>query len=508
MFEQLGREMLFTDVQEVTSENLIKIMRNVMPIHEANSTRMNFLIEYEAGKQDKIRAKKYRADIDNWCVDNIANEVTDFKTGYGWGNPITLVMRKNSDEIDKDISLAVTQLNEGFDEQNVRGKSQKLARFVEITGLGYSFIDINTEWEQEGDSYFTYNILDPRCTFIVYSGYYLDQRPMLAVTYYCDKAGNKKFTCFTRDSRYDLNSSYDMVHSETNPLGVIPITEWIRSHDRMGCFERQIDEMNNLNLLISDFTNDVDQNTQAIWHCNDVDFPTEVIVLEDGTEKEVVKKPKTNDWMQTFTTKEGKTPFVNALAVDYDYQGMLNNIVSRRALILQKCNVPSRNDNSGGSTGIAMDSATGWTQAEVEATRQDQLKDGSKMNEVKIALIAIKKNSVLPTDSPLRKLKHSDVKPKIARQKNYELSVKTTAFATMVSHGVFGLHALKMANLFDDTMQVWEDSKELIEMYQKSLFKADEQSQKEETTTTDGGLEAQIENSPLIDGMSKERPIE
>ena len=129
------------------------------------------------------------------------------------------------------------------------------------------------------------------------------------------------------------------------------------------------------------------------------------------------------------------------------------------------------------------------------------------MNEVKIALIAIKKNTNLPSDSPLRKLKHSDVKPKIARQKNYELSVKTTAFATMVSHGVFGLHALKMANLFDDTMQVWEDSKELIEMYQKSLFKVDEQSQTEESTNTDGGIEAQIGNSPLIDGMSKETPI-
>lgn len=43
----------------------------------------------------------------------------------------------------------------------------------------------------------------------------------------------------------------------------------------MGCFEQQISEMDNLNLLISDFTNDVEQNTQAVWHTNDVDFPVE-----------------------------------------------------------------------------------------------------------------------------------------------------------------------------------------------------------------------------------------
>lgn len=53
----------------------------------------------------------------------------------------------------------------------------------------------------------------------------------------------------------------------------------------MGCFERQISEMDNLNLLISDFTNDVEQNTQAVWHTNDVDFPVEqeTTVDKDGT---------------------------------------------------------------------------------------------------------------------------------------------------------------------------------------------------------------------------------
>lgn len=43
--------------------------------------------------------------------------------------------------------------------------------------------------------------------------------------------------------------------------------------------------MDNLNLLISDFTNDVEQNTQAVWHTNDVDFPVEqeTTVDKDGT---------------------------------------------------------------------------------------------------------------------------------------------------------------------------------------------------------------------------------
>lgn len=91
-----------------------------------------------------------------------------------------------------------------------------------------------------------------------------------------------------------------------NPLGVVPIVEYFRSYDRMGVWERQISEMDNLNLMISDFSNDVDQNTQAIWHTNDVDFPVVEEKNEDGTVTESVRKPKSGEWMQTYTASDGK----------------------------------------------------------------------------------------------------------------------------------------------------------------------------------------------------------
>lgn len=153
--------------------------------------------------------------------------------------------------------------------------------------------------------------------------------------------------------------------------------------------------------------------------------------------------------------------------IEYDYPGMLQNIITRRALILQKCNVPQRNDNSGGSTGIAMSDATGWSAAETAAAKQQSILDGCKMQEVKAVLTAIKKHSKLPADSPLRQLKYSDIKPNTNRQKNYELTTKVNFFATAVSHGINGLHALKAMNAFEDVNQVWEDSKELIEKYQQ-----------------------------------------
>lgn len=112
-----------------------------------------------------------------------------------------------------------------------------------------------------------------------------------------------------------------------------------------------------------------------------------------------------------------KTPIVEALAVNYDYEGMLNNIQVRRQTILQKCNVPQRNDNSGGSTGVAMSDATGWSHAEAAASKQQMIIDSCKMEEVEVVLAAINASSYVPQDDPMRKLTIADLEPNIKRQK-------------------------------------------------------------------------------------------
>lgn len=505
-----GREEIFTDVPEITQQNIAEIMRKSVAIHDKNVFAIEFLLNYEAGLQPIGRIKKYRSDIDCKCIDNVANEITDFKLSYNWGNQITLVMREKIDSNSEELSEAVAMLNKFYDSENYKSKQQQLARFIEICGVGYTFVDVNTEYE-DGESPFTVNVLNPKCTFLVRSNYYLDNRPIMAVTYYCDSHGDKFYTCFTKDARYELDSRFEHLprSGELNPLGIIPIVEWIRAYDRMGCFERQISEMDNLNLLISDFTNDVEQNTQAIWHGNDVDLPTHIVKNEDGTETEEIIKPKGNDWMFTYTSQEGKTPTVKPLAIDYDYSGMLQNITTRRALILQKCNVPSRNDNSGGSTGIAMSDATGWTQAEIEASRQDQIKDGCKIAEVKIALKALAKCSGFPINSPVRKLKHSDLRSSIKRQKTYEMTTKINAYATGISHGINYKDMLNAINLFDDPQQVAENSKETTLSYLDSVFKSRENESvggMDEKAPNSGRLDQdnsdQISNSPNIDGIT------
>lgn len=499
-----GRVELYTDIPVITFDNVVDVLKTAYAEYAQTVNRIEYLFKYEAGDQPLLRKKTYRSDIDIKCVDNLANEIVDFKTGFIWGNPITFIQSGKEEDFGEDVLKAVAEINRCYESQFIKKKTQHLARNVEVCGIGYTFVDINTDMFEDGDSYFEIESLDPRSAFVVRSSYYTDKRPMLGVIIRENKKNQRHFTCFTRDERFEIN--HEWLHEdrsgEMNPLGKIPIIEWFRDYDRQGCFERQISEMDNLNLLISDFTNDVDQNTQAIWHGNDIAFPVEVVKNDDGTETERVKKPGSNEWVLTETTADGKTPFVKPLAVEYDYQGMLNNIVTRRSLILQKCNVPQRNDNSGGSTGVAMSDATGWSAAETSASKQQNIMDSCKMEELKVVLRAIRKNPSVPIGSPLLKLKYTDVKPNIKRQKTYELTVKVNAMMALLAKGFALEDVVAVAPLFEDPNEVVNRSGDGVRKYQEAQVFNSKNNTVEKRPFAD--LSDQEQNSPNIGGNTTE----
>jgi len=484
----VGRAVIYTDEREITSENIIKVLQETFPSHIGNAQRIDELIRFEAGVQEQLRAKVTRKEIDSKCVDNVANEITEFKTSFVWGNPITLVQRGEKDSGKKAENKAITRLNECYSAEFVGRKQQELARFVEIGGIAHTFIDINRYW-REGKSYFTYDVLDPRYAYIVKSSS-LGHRKMLGVTYSTDTMGNFHFTAFTPSARFEIDSlprkepkkensdneyvrNYDWqerpYNNQRNPLGMIPIIEWVRASDRMGCFERQIPEMLELNQLESDFSNLVGQTVNSIWWANNVEFPEETVTDRDGNEIKTVSHPENGDWIETNTTRDGKDPKIEPLVINSDYNGQLNNIVTKRSLILEKCQVPQRGDSSN-STGIATSAASGWDAAESSASKEQMYMESSKLEEVEVVLSAINASPDIEPDNPMLELKYMDVQPSIKRQKNYELVSKMNFFATGISHGLHPKHLLKEMNAFADPEQVYIDSKEYLDMYIESTL--------------------------------------
>lgn len=259
---------------------------------------------------------------------------------------------------------------------------------------------------------------------------------------------------------------------EINPLGIIPIIEYNRSHDRTGCFERQISDMDNLNILVSDFTNDVAQTTQAVWWANDIELPKD----ENGK----TKKVEAGQWILSKTTGAGNKPQIQSLAFIYDYNGILEDIKYRRDVILQKCDIPLRSEQGGGSTGTAMSMSSGWSDADCSANKESQIIEASEMQMLRVVKKIIDLSTDIPEDSPLKTLKISDIDIKFVRNKNYDMATKANTFATYASHGVHGRHAMQLADIGGDIEQIWLDSKDGVEKYQKSVYD-------KQTTTNDVG---------------------
>ena len=63
---QAGRIVIYTGAKEITSDNIIPILREAILEHDINSNRIQFLLDYDAGIQPIVRKnpKTYRPDID------------------------------------------------------------------------------------------------------------------------------------------------------------------------------------------------------------------------------------------------------------------------------------------------------------------------------------------------------------------------------------------------------------------------------------------------------------
>lgn len=477
----VGRRRIFTDEKLITAENIVQVLAKAYSKHCANVYDMKFLIDYEAGIHPAIRdrQKKIREDINYRVVDNIAHYVSRFHIGYFWGTPAMYIQRGDNEyhETDRKIDdKGISGLNEMLrNGEDISYKRQQVAKYVEKTGIGHSMVDIKTadefdkddilineQGEYVGSLCHIYD-LDSMHTFCVYYNG-VGKKKVLGVTYTVYEDTTKKFTCYTDNLIFEIENG-EVVRTSINPLGKIPIVEWNRDIDLTGCFEHCIADMDALDAQASDIANDSTQRTQDIWWGHNIELPSD----ENGK----AKAPDSGEWVLTYTPQslEGRASDakISPLASTYDGASAQNQLYRKFNHILQKCYVPIQSETSGGgSTGSAMDMSAGWSAAELDALEEQNVIELAAREELKLILRAIKfvPDSILPADNPIRKIHHTDIDIHFSRRRNYDLSVKANAFATLVGRGIHPRHAVKVCEIFEDSEQVYADSKDMINAYQ------------------------------------------
>ncbi len=81
-----GRKQIYTDVEAITADNVVEVLRQALNDHAVNQGEIQYLWDYYRGKTPILGKKKeIRESINHKICVNRANEIVTFKRGYGFG---------------------------------------------------------------------------------------------------------------------------------------------------------------------------------------------------------------------------------------------------------------------------------------------------------------------------------------------------------------------------------------------------------------------------------------
>ena len=485
--ELRGRREIFTDVTEITKENISKVLADAFEVHLLNAKEIKYLQEYERGKQPILdRIKEVRPEINNKIVENHAAEITAFKVGYVFGSPITFVQRASVD-IDGNTGTAddkkISILNEMMFEEGKSAQDQALGKDISVCGIGYRIV--LPKKVKEGVSAFSILRLNPNNAFVVkFNDIY--KNPALGVSYVQLSDDSYRVGAYTNKNYFELEgkdfSSLKVVRIETNRVGVQPIIEYTNDDERMGCFERVVPLLDAINVATSDRLNGLAQFVQAILWMNNCEIDTaQMEQLKDKLgllTKSEPGNPASVEYL-TATLDQAQTQTL----IDYLYEQ-----------VLQIAGVPGREQSTGGNTGQAIMLSNGWQIAETHARSVEQTFAKSEREMLKVVLKILS----LTETSEVAELKLSDIDVKFSRNRTDSLLVKTQGLNNMLQAGVHPLIAITHCGLFSDPQSVWNDSKAYMG---KWLYDAEEDDIDAEDTVSENGRsggEDNIESTPRV----------
>lgn len=365
-----GRRMIKADESEVTIENVVPVLRKALPFHWKNRSEINYLWHYFKGRQPILnRVKLVRPEIANRIVENRADEIVSFKSGYLMGEPLQYVTRGNADG----IADAINQLNEFVFAEEKPAKDKELADWFHICGTSFRMV-LPDEDGEEDDSPFEIYTLDPRNTFVVYHNG-LGNKPVLGVKYVVDEKGVVTYSCYSKDFYFEIVES-KVVKCEPHILGDIPIIEYPLNLARIGAFELVIPLLDAINLTDSNRIDGVEQFIQALLLFHNVDISSDDYqkLREEGAikYKDIDPQLRAEVAYLTNSLNQGETQTL----VDHMYQ-----------TVLTICGMPNRNGGSSTSdTGSAVIMRDGWSDAEARAKNSELMFKKSERRFLKLVL--------------------------------------------------------------------------------------------------------------------------
>ena len=458
-----GRKKIFTDVTEITRDNVMEVLRKALITHWSNKADMEYLYAYYKGRQPILnRQKEVRPEIQNNVVENRANEIVSFKVGYLMGEPIQYVSRTD----DKTVADKITTLNGYCLSEDKAAKDKELADWFHICGTAYRMVLPDSVFEKESDEApFEIYTLDPRFAFVVYANS-IGEPPVMGVKYIQRSDGAVIYSIYTKDRYFEVENQSMIVREEAQPLG-IPIIEYPANNARLGAFEIVLPLLDAINTVDSNRLDGVEQFVQALMLFHNVDISSDDFskLRDEGAIKFKDIDPQYKAEIEYLTSELNQSQ-TQAL-VDHLYN-----------TVLTICGMPNRNGGSSTSdTGSAVIMRDGWSAAEARAKDSELMFKLSEKEFLKLVLRICSDLSDL-------ELKLSNVEVRFTRRNYENIAQKATVLTTMLSNPkIAPVLAFTHCGMFSDPQLAYRMSMDYAEEQEK---KAAEFAAKQKEVNPDG----------------------
>lgn len=454
-----GRKIAYTDVEQITADNIVKVVGNCIGTFYFNKTIIRYLWHYYKGDQPVLyRTKIQNADITNKVSENHAYEIVQFKVGQTYGEPIQLISRKDDDRINN----AVDEFNDYLTDANKQEKDIKAGEWQSATGTSFKAVQF-----ADGDIPFRIVAPTPMNTFVIYSR--STEEPLLAIQELKDADGQWYKLCYT-DSYECKIVNGEVRDWKLHGFGGIPIVEFPNNHERISDIELVIGLLDAINTMQSNRMDGVEQFVQ-FW----------IKFVNCDIDPETFEKMKISHALTVKSNNEQNKSDVDIMTQELNQtecQVAKDDLWDNAQSILA---IPTReSQNSGGDTQGAVSLRAGWDFSKTRAKQKDPI---IKTAEKRLAKVIL--NVIRIKDHDLG-LTSRDFDVQINHSPLDNLYTKTQALDQMLKSGINPRIAVSTCGLWGDAEKVFIQSKPYFDVLYKTvdmIKKENESTEKQEPTS-------------------------
>ena len=431
-----GREVIYTNAQKITRENVVKELSKALTKHRQNAEEIDYLYNYYLGNQPVLyRAKQVRPEINNKVVQNTAYFIVETKTADIASEPIQYVLRGTDEAKSKEIA----ELNSIMESEDKAYSDICLARWRSICGTSYRFI-ANDDGRSSilDETEFRIDVLDPRLTAVVY---YTNNLPAFSIQIIKDEKNRTVYFVYTRDTCYQILAN-KIIETDVNGFLAIPVIEYPNNENRISDIEITISLSDAINEMSSDRQDGIAQFVQSFIKFVNCEMDADKFAELRQSGAFIVKSNNGENKADVDIMSSELNQSESQVAID----DLFNKI-----LIIQ--GIANREGGAGHETGKASELRNGYIDSEKRAELSEPSFKKAEKDFLRIVLYRLRVKNQMS-------LKVSDVEIKISRSKMDNMLTKAETMQILLDCGINSERAIKSVGFFADPEQVAIESAE------------------------------------------------